>query len=62
MRVVFIRHGQSTGNAGLPSPDLAAIALTELGWQQARQVAAAWVEAPTLLVTSPGGTLEWGTS
>lgn len=52
-RVVFIRHGQSTGNAGVPSPDLATIALTDLGWQQARAVAAGWAEAPTLLVTSP---------
>ena len=53
MRVVFIRHGQSTGNAGLPSSDLATIELTDLGWQQARAVAAGWAEAPTLLVTSP---------
>jgi len=53
MRVVFIRHGQSTGNAGVPSPDLATIALTDVGWQQARAVAAGWTEAPTLLVTSP---------
>ncbi|RZK44363.1 MAG: hypothetical protein EOO59_21950, partial [Hymenobacter sp.] len=52
-RVVFIRHGQSTGNAGVPSPDLALIELTDLGWQQARAVAAGWAEAPTLLVTSP---------
>jgi broad specificity phosphatase PhoE len=51
--VVFIRHGQSTGNAGVPSPDLATIELTDLGWQQAHAVAASWVEAPTLLVTSP---------
>jgi broad specificity phosphatase PhoE len=53
MRVVFIRHGQSTGNAGVPSHDLATIALTDLGWQQARAVAAGWAEVPTLLVTSP---------
>ena len=52
-RVVFIRHGQSTGNAGVPSPDLATIALTDLGWQQAHTVAAGWAEAPTLLVISP---------
>lgn len=52
-RVVFIRHGQSTGNAGVPSSDLATIALTDLGWQQARAVAAGWAEEPTLLVTSP---------
>ena len=53
MRAVFIRHGQSTGNAGIPSDDLSAIQLTELGRQQAREVAASWRERPTLIVTSP---------
>lgn len=53
MKAVFVRHGQSTGNAGVPSHDLASIELTELGWQQAREVARAWTEAPALIVTSP---------
>lgn len=53
MRGIFIRHGQSTGNAGVPSHDLATIALTELGHEQARRIAAGWTEAPTLIVTSP---------
>ncbi|MGI8367326.1 histidine phosphatase family protein [Sphingomonas paucimobilis] len=53
MRAVFIRHGQSTGNAGVPCHDLSAIELTELGWRQAREVARGWTEAPTLIVTSP---------
>jgi broad specificity phosphatase PhoE len=53
MRGIFIRHGQSTGNAGLPSHDLARIELTELGRAQSRRVADEWVEAPTLIVTSP---------
>lgn len=53
MRAIFIRHGQSTGNAGMPCDDLASIELTELGWSQARQVATGWTEAPTLIVTSP---------
>lgn len=53
MRVVFIRHGQSTGNIGLPSVDHASIELTPTGWQQAREVAANWTERPTLIVTSP---------
>ena len=53
MRAVFIRHGQSTGNAGIPSDDLSAIELTELGWQQARAVAIGWREPPSLIVTSP---------
>jgi len=50
---IFIRHGQSTGNVGLPSDALASIALTELGQQQAREVAADWAGTPTRIVTSP---------
>ncbi len=53
MRAVFIRHGQSTGNAGVPCTDLATIELTELGSSQARDVAASWDRPPTLIVTSP---------
>src|SRR3546814_2517008 len=53
MRAIFIRHGQSTGNAGVPCDDLGAIELTELGQEQAREVAASWTQAPALIVTSP---------
>lgn len=53
MRAIFIRHGQSTGNAGMPCHDLATIELTEKGWSQARRVADEWTEAPSLIVTSP---------
>ena len=53
MRTVFIRHGQSTGNAGIPANDLASLELTELGWRQSWEVAAGWTETPTLIVTSP---------
>ena len=53
MRAVFIRHGQSTGNAGIPCHDLALIELTELGRLQAREVATNWTERPSLIVTSP---------
>ena len=53
MRAIFIRHGQSTGNAGTLCHDLALLELTEQGWQQAREVAASWSETPTLIVTSP---------
>jgi broad specificity phosphatase PhoE len=53
MRAIFIRHGQSTGNAGMPCHDLATIELTEKGWSQARRVAADWTETPSLIVTSP---------
>jgi len=53
MKATFIRHGQSTGNAGLPSNDLALIELTDLGHEQARDVADGWAEAPVLIVISP---------
>ena len=53
MRAIFIRHGESTGNAGVPCRDLATIELTEHGHEQARQVAASWTQAPALIVTSP---------
>jgi len=53
MKAVFIRHGQSTGNAGMPCHDLATIELTEKGWNQAQRVAAGWTEAPSLIVASP---------
>lgn len=53
VRVWLIRHGQSESNAGLPSTDWAAIPLTELGRQQADQVAGAFTDPPQLIVTSP---------
>ncbi len=52
MRAIFICHGQSTGNAGIPCNDLALLELTELGWRQSREVAASWIERPYLMVTS----------
>jgi broad specificity phosphatase PhoE len=53
MHVVFIRHGESTGNIGIPCPDVSGVELTELGRQQARQLAESWVDAPELIVVSP---------
>jgi len=53
VRAIFIRHGQSTGNAGIPCHDLSGIELTELGRRQSREVTASWAEAPDLIVTSP---------
>jgi broad specificity phosphatase PhoE len=53
MRVVFIRHGESTGNIGLACPDLSQVELTERGRHQARQLADTWTEAPALIVVSP---------
>jgi 2,3-bisphosphoglycerate-dependent phosphoglycerate mutase len=60
VRAIFIRHGESTGNAGMPCTDLATIELTERGHEQARQVAASWAEAPALIVTDlpPAGSLD----
>src|SRR3546814_16986380 len=52
MRAIFIRHGESTGNDGVPCHDLATIALTERGPEQARAVAAGWTQAPAPLATS----------
>ena len=53
MKAIFIRHGQSTGNIGLPSPDHTLIALTDLGRRQAEEVAAGWARTPDLIVVSP---------
>jgi len=53
MLAIFIRHGQSTGNIGIPCHDLALLELTELGWRQSREMAARWMEKPSLIVTSP---------
>lgn len=53
MRVIFIRHGESTANTGLASTDIASIALTDRGREQAQHIAAQWDETPSLIVTSP---------
>jgi 2,3-bisphosphoglycerate-dependent phosphoglycerate mutase len=53
IRVWLIRHGESESNAGAPSKEPGASALTELGHWQAEQVALAFAQAPALIVTSP---------
>ena len=53
MRVIFIRHGESTGNAGVPSFDLSKLELTPTGHDQAARTAAAWDQPPTLIALSP---------
>ena len=53
VRAVFVRHGQSTGNVGVPAEDLALIELTDVGRTQAQAVADGWSERPDLIVTSP---------
>jgi broad specificity phosphatase PhoE len=52
MRAIFVRHGESTGNAGSPCHDLAKLELTEKGREQARQIADEWTEAPALIVVA----------
>lgn len=52
MRVVFVRHAQSTGNAGAVSQDHEIMALTDVGQAQAAAVAAAWTSRPDFIVTS----------
>jgi 2,3-bisphosphoglycerate-dependent phosphoglycerate mutase len=53
IRVWMIRHGESEGNAGLPSRDPESSPLTAVGRAQADQVARGFAEAPALIVTSP---------
>ncbi len=53
VKSTLIRHGESTANAGSRSPDVASIELTAIGWNQARQLADSWTDAPDLIVTSP---------
>ena len=49
----FIRHAQSQANAGEKTVNPAAIALTPTGREQAAHVAAAFKQAPDLVITSP---------
>jgi broad specificity phosphatase PhoE len=53
MQVIFIRHGESTGNAGQPSFDLSKLELTPTGHDQAARMATAWAQTPTLIALSP---------
>ncbi len=48
----LIRHAQSESNAGLPTSDPSQIQLTAQGEAQARCLAAAFQEPPSLIVTS----------
>ncbi|MEV6909829.1 histidine phosphatase family protein [Amycolatopsis sp. NPDC051071] len=52
-RVWLIRHGESETNAGFPGGDPGASPLTELGREQAAEIAEALAEPPRLIVTSP---------
>lgn len=49
----LIRHGESEGNAGLPTTNAGGSALTARGVEQAELVAAAFDGPPALIVVSP---------
>lgn len=49
----FVRHGESTGNAGVPCFDLSKLELTDSGREQAERTAANWPRPPTLIAMSP---------
>jgi broad specificity phosphatase PhoE len=53
IRAIFVRHGQSTANIGLPTEDFALVPLTELGHEQAKAVAAQWDVTPSRIFVSP---------
>ncbi|MDP9900718.1 histidine phosphatase family protein [Variovorax ginsengisoli] len=53
VKVFFVRHGESTGNAGIPSFDLSKLELTPLGHAQAKSTALGWPQRPTLIAMSP---------
>jgi broad specificity phosphatase PhoE len=52
IEAIFIRHGQSAANVALWKDDFAEIPLTELGWEQARSLAARWEFVPSRIVIS----------
>ncbi|WP_457389279.1 histidine phosphatase family protein [Roseateles sp. P5_E1] len=53
MKIFCCRHGQSVANAGAATLDPLSIELTELGRQQAEDLALQWAEAPSLILVSP---------
>ena len=54
LRVIrLIRHGESLANAGAATEDPALINLTDLGYQQALDVANSFAEPPDLIIHSP---------
>ncbi|WP_349322665.1 histidine phosphatase family protein [Asticcacaulis sp. MM231] len=50
---MFVRHGESAGNADIPSYDLTRIPLTKKSQVQAKAVADDWKAKPSLIATSP---------
>lgn len=50
--VLWVRHGESEANAGLPTPDAWTTPLTQEGWRQSHAIAAAIRQRPRLIVHS----------
>lgn len=53
MKVIFIRHGESTSNAGIVTHDFSKVVLTQKGHDQSIKLAQEWTEAPCLIAVSP---------
>lgn len=53
MKIIFVRHGESTGNAGVPCFDLSKLELTDMGRAQAERTGASWQKRPSLIAMSP---------
>ena len=53
LRALFVRHGESEDNAGLPSESMASTPLTPTGRRQAEALAAQIETAPARFVVSP---------
>ncbi len=51
--ILWIRHGQSTGNAGMPTKSRSSFPLSSLGAEQAKAIAARIPFTPDLIVASP---------
>jgi broad specificity phosphatase PhoE len=52
-KILWVRHGESEANAGGASPNVANVALTTRGHEQAQAWAKNWAEPPELIVYSP---------
>jgi broad specificity phosphatase PhoE len=53
VRALFIRHGQSTANVGIFTPNFSQVPLTQVGQYQAETLAASWTTPPDLIAVSP---------
>ena len=51
--ILWIRHGQSVGNAGMPTENRSSFPLSPLGFEQAKALAQKLPITPDLIVSSP---------